>query len=128
MLMIIYLSKFDICFKSNTNSWCPYFLQKNVLTFFSGLKFNLSDIKSFLPDNLSGLEEKLYSVLFSRYRNFPKNYFLNSDNSKEVCLFESKKYQFFGKFSIRTTLLGKTFFGEKWRNFSQVFWINFPDD
>ena len=50
------------CFKNHTNSWCHDFIQKKKFCLISGLKFTLSDVTLFLPNNLSGLK-KLYSGL-----------------------------------------------------------------
>ena len=63
MLMEMWLPKFDIyqgavplnCFKSHTNSSCPDFSQKRFYLV-SGLKFTLSDVLPFLPDNLSEIK------------------------------------------------------------------------
>ena len=64
--MDICLPRFDIyqemidtnCFKSYASSWCLGFLEKK---FFlrSGLKFTLSDVTTFLPENLSGLKKNI---------------------------------------------------------------------
>ena len=67
MLMEVRLPKFGIyhgtvapaCFKSHANSlWSAFFLL-DVPTFrlMSGLKFTLSRVAFFLPDNLSGLKQ-----------------------------------------------------------------------
>ena len=71
MLMDMCLTKCDIyqgtvaqnCFKSRTNSSCPNFFQKKkMFCLMSALKFTLSDVTLFLPDNLSGVKN-LYSGL-----------------------------------------------------------------
>ena len=49
------------CFKSHTNSWCPYFFQKMV-RLKPGLKFTLFDVTLILPDNLSGLKKKIFQT------------------------------------------------------------------
>ena len=63
MLMDMFLTEFDIYqgtvalnfFKSHTNSWYPDFFQKKkVFCPMSGMKFTLSKVILFLPDNLSG--------------------------------------------------------------------------
>ena len=62
--MDICLPKFDIyqgtvapnCFRSRPN-WCPDFFQKKKKM--SSVKFNLFDVTSFLPDNLSGFKKNL---------------------------------------------------------------------
>ena len=62
-LMDMSLSKFDIyqvagatnCFKIYANSWFPHFFKKK-FCLMSGLKFTLSEVTSFLPDNLSELK------------------------------------------------------------------------
>ena len=72
------LPKFDIyqgivasnCFKSCTNSWCPDFFKKKTCLI-SSLKFTLSDVTLFLPDNLSGIK-KIYIQACIDYR-LPKN-------------------------------------------------------
>ena len=68
--MDICLPRFDIyqeitdpnCFKSYTSSWCLGFLEKKFFVM-SALKFTLSDVTTFLPENLSGLKKKIYSDL-----------------------------------------------------------------
>ena len=49
------------CFKSHTNSLCLIFFFKKKMP---GLKITLSDVTSFLPDNLSGLEKNYVQVWF----------------------------------------------------------------
>ena len=71
MLMDMCLPNYDIyqgilapdCFKSHINSLCLDFFQKK-FCLACGLKFTLSSVTSFLPDNLSGL--KSHSVLFTK--------------------------------------------------------------
>ena len=43
---------------SHINSWCPDFFQKKVLSD-AGVKFTLSNMTSFLPDNMSGIKKNI---------------------------------------------------------------------
>ena len=64
MLMDMSLRELDIyqgtgatnCFKSHISSSCSHFFKKKFWLIF-GLKFTLADVKSFLPNNLSGLKK-----------------------------------------------------------------------
>ena len=49
-------------FKSHTNSWCPFFFffLKKSCPMRSGLKFPLSYVTWFLPDNMSGPKEIVF--------------------------------------------------------------------
>lgn len=70
MLMDMHLPKFEIyrsisvpnCFESSTNYQCPDFFLKRFFLMWA-LKFTLSDVTLFLPDNLFELI-KLYSGLY----------------------------------------------------------------
>ena len=76
--MDMYLSKFHIyqcrvapyCFKSHTSSWCPDFVQKKEkFCLMSGLKLALSEVTSFLPNNVSWLKKIIFRrglIFFSR--------------------------------------------------------------
>ena len=74
------LTDFDICkgtgvtncFKSHTNSWCPHFFQEKVFLMF-GLKFTLSDVTSFLPDNLPGLKKNYAQAWGNQSHKFSGN-------------------------------------------------------
>ena len=67
MLMDMFLPKFAIyqgmvalnCFMSHINSWCPDFFQKKVLSD-AGVKLTLSDMTSFLSDNMSGIKKYIF--------------------------------------------------------------------
>ena len=59
--------------KSHTDSWYRIFFQKKICLM-SGLKFALSDLTSFLPDNLSGLKK----YTFKQWPNdFPVDFVCN---------------------------------------------------
>ena len=68
--------KFDICqgtvapncFKSHTNSSRPDFFEKK-FSLMSGLKFTLSTVTSFLPDNLSGLKKSYIQACLVIFRS-----------------------------------------------------------
>ena len=65
------------CFKSHTNSLCPYFFKI------------LSDITSLLPDNLSGLKKDLYSGLGQSHqfsRNEQMQMVFNTEQFLEVAI------------------------------------------
>ena len=59
------------CFKSHTDSWYPDIFLKKTFCLTSGLKFTLSNVTSFPPENLSELKKSLVTVLeiVSRFRS-----------------------------------------------------------
>ena len=84
MLMNMCLPKSDIyqgniapnCLKNHINSWYPNFFQKK-FCLMSGLTFPLSDVKSFLPDNLSWLLKKYIFRLVKQSHHTSKKFSSN---------------------------------------------------